>query len=200
MAEAAELSSRIETRTGESLLQTALKERRVTADTTLNALRGLATVALLAHTVTRAVSAQMQQVGGTRPSISHDGRWISYQAARDGNWDIYVARIDGSDERRVSDFSEKNFAALGPASWLGDNILVPRRRAVGRTSPSSPDRARRTALASRDHCPPTRERFVRHPTAVGWFSFAAQGSLPGSLWPASTERMFAISPTGARLC
>jgi Tol biopolymer transport system component len=90
-------------------------------------LRRAATLALLAHGIARVIPAQMQQVGGTRPIISRDGQWVSYQAARDGNWDIYVARIDGSGERRISDYAEKNFAALGPVSWLGSNILIPRR-------------------------------------------------------------------------
>lgn len=74
----------------------------------------LAAAALLAHAVTRAIPAQMPQVGGTRPVISRDGQWISYQAAHDGVWDIYVARIDGSGERRVTDYAEKTSLRSGP--------------------------------------------------------------------------------------
>jgi Tol biopolymer transport system component len=93
--------------------------------------RWAATFALLTGTATTKLHAQMQQAGGTRPAISRDGQWIAYQAARDGLWDIYVARIDGSAERRITDFSEKNFAALGPPSWLGDKILAARRTSSG---------------------------------------------------------------------
>jgi Periplasmic component of the Tol biopolymer transport system len=74
--------------------------------------------------VTLPASAQMANVGGTRPSVSPDGQWVAYNAGRNGAWDVYVARADGSDERRVTSLAEHDFVNLGPPTWIGSRVFV----------------------------------------------------------------------------
>jgi Tol biopolymer transport system component len=72
------------------------------------------------------LSAQMagMNIGGTRPSVSPDGRYIAYNAARNGDWDVYVMSSDGKDGRRLSDVEEKSFVNLGPPTWLGGQVMI----------------------------------------------------------------------------
>ena len=80
-----------------------------------------------------AAGAQVMQAGGTRPAPSPDGQRIAFSAAREGGmWDVYVVKSDGSDERRVTHFDEKNFTNLAPPAWVGRQVLVQRR--VGDTT------------------------------------------------------------------
>jgi Tol biopolymer transport system component len=71
------------------------------------------------------LSAQMaMNIGGTRPSVSPDGRYIAYSAARNGDWDVYVMSSDGKDSRRLSNVEEKSFVNLGPATWWGGQVMI----------------------------------------------------------------------------
>jgi len=75
-----------------------------------------------------ATSAQMMMnSGGGRPSVSPDGKWIAYSAARNGEWEVYVIHPDGSGEQRITSVHEPTFVNLGPPTWIGDRILVFRR-------------------------------------------------------------------------
>ena len=75
-----------------------------------------------------AISAQMMMnTGGGRPSVSPDGKWIAYSAARNGEWEVYVIHPDGSGEQRITSVHERNFVNLGPPTWIGDRVLVFRR-------------------------------------------------------------------------
>ena len=74
-----------------------------------------------------AASAQMMNTGGGRPSVSPDGQWITYSAARNGHWDVYVVHPDGSGARQITNVGEPNFVNLGPPTWIGDRVLVMRR-------------------------------------------------------------------------
>jgi len=75
-----------------------------------------------------ATSAQMMMnTGGGRPSVSPDGKWIAYSAARNGEWEVYVIHPDGSGEQRITSVHEPTFVNLGPPTWIGDRILVFRR-------------------------------------------------------------------------
>jgi len=73
------------------------------------------------------VSAQIMNTGGGRPSVSLDGKWITYSAARNGRWDVYVIHPDGSGGRQVTTVAEPNFVNLGPPTWIGERVLVFRR-------------------------------------------------------------------------
>lgn len=68
--------------------------------------------------------AQMTNTGGGRPSVSPDGQWITYSAARNGTWDVYVIRPDGSGARRITDIADPTFVNLGPPTWIGQRVLV----------------------------------------------------------------------------
>ncbi len=87
-------------------------------------------------------SAQLMNTGGGRPSVSRDGRWITYSAARDGRWDVYVIHPDGSGGRQVTNIAEPNFVNLGPPTWVGEQVLVFRRitdtTRLALVNPSSP--------------------------------------------------------------
>jgi len=75
-----------------------------------------------------ATSAQMMMnTGGGRPSVSPDGKWIAYSAARNGEWEVYVIHPDGSGEQRITSVHEPTFVNLGPPTWIGDRVLVSRR-------------------------------------------------------------------------
>ena len=69
----------------------------------------------------------MMNTGGGRPSVSPDGKWIAYSAARNGEWEVYVIHPDGTGEQRITSVAERNFVNLGPPTWIGDRILVFRR-------------------------------------------------------------------------
>ena len=70
---------------------------------------------------------QMMNTGGGRPSVSLDGKWIAYSAARNGRWDVYVVHPDGSDGRQVTNVAEPTFVNLGPPTWIGERVLIFRR-------------------------------------------------------------------------
>jgi len=72
-------------------------------------------------------SAQVMIAGGARPSVSPDGKWITYSAAKNGDWDVYAVHPDGTGDRRLTNVAERNFVALGPPTWIGDRILIFRR-------------------------------------------------------------------------
>jgi Tol biopolymer transport system component len=76
-----------------------------------------------------AASAQMSMMntGGGRPSVSPDGNFIAFSAARNGEWEIYVVRPDGSGRIQLTTTGEKNFVNLGPPSWIGERVFVWRR-------------------------------------------------------------------------
>lgn len=74
-----------------------------------------------------AAGAQMMNTGGGRPSVSPDGQWITYSAARDGHWDVYVVHPDGSGARQITNIAEPNFVNLGPPTWVGERVLIFRR-------------------------------------------------------------------------
>lgn len=78
---------------------------------------------------TSAASAQMSMMstGGGRPSVSPDGNFIAFSAARNGEWEIYVVRADGSGRVQLTTTHEMNFVNLGPPSWIGDRVFVWRR-------------------------------------------------------------------------
>jgi Tol biopolymer transport system component len=65
--------------------------------------------------------------GGGRPSVSPDGQYIAFSAARNGIWEIYVIRPDGSGRVQLTSTGEKNFVNLGPPTWIGNRVLVWRR-------------------------------------------------------------------------
>jgi Tol biopolymer transport system component len=69
----------------------------------------------------------MMNAGGARPSVSPNGKWITYSAARNGEWDVYAVHPDGSGERRLTNVAERNFVNLGPPTWIGDRVLIFRR-------------------------------------------------------------------------
>jgi Tol biopolymer transport system component len=69
----------------------------------------------------------MMNTGGGRPSVSPDGNFIAFSAARNGEWEIYVIRSDGSGRIQLTSTGEKNFVNLGPPSWIGDRVFVWRR-------------------------------------------------------------------------
>ena len=71
--------------------------------------------------------AQMMNTGGGRPSVSPDGRWIAYSAARNGRWDVYLIHPDGSGGRKITNVAESTFVNLGPPTWIGERLLVYRR-------------------------------------------------------------------------
>src|SRR6185503_5949849 len=70
------------------------------------------------------LAAQIMNTGGGRPSVSPDGQWITYSAARNGEWDVYAIHPDGSGDRRVTNVAERNFVNLGPPTWIGNRVLV----------------------------------------------------------------------------
>ena len=72
-------------------------------------------------------AAQIMNTGGGRPSVSPDGRWIAYSAARNGEWEVYAIHPDGSGDRRITNVAERTFVNLGPPTWVGHQVLVFRR-------------------------------------------------------------------------
>jgi Tol biopolymer transport system component len=51
---------------------------------------------LLVGVSAAAAQMSMMTTGGGRPSVSPDGNFIAFSAARNGEWEIYVVRPDGS--------------------------------------------------------------------------------------------------------
>jgi Tol biopolymer transport system component len=76
---------------------------------------------------TASAQMQMTNTGGGRPSVSPNGKWIVYSAARKGEWELYAIHPDGSGDRRITNVAERNFVSLGPPTWIGDRVLVFRR-------------------------------------------------------------------------
>ena len=97
-------------------------------------MRGMRIAAACLSAPLLAAGAQMSMMntGGGRPSVSRDGKYIAYSAARNGEWEIYVMNADGTGERRLTNFHETNFVSLGPPTWLDGSILIWRR--VGDTT------------------------------------------------------------------
>ena len=84
-------------------------------------------VAALVPIAAATASAQMMNTGGGRPSVSPNGEWITYSAARNGEWEIYAIHPDGTGNRRITDVGERNFVNLGPPTWVGGHVLIWRR-------------------------------------------------------------------------
>jgi len=82
---------------------------------------------LLAGASAASAQMSMSNTGGGRPSVSPDGKFIAFSAARNGEWEIYVIRPDGSGRTQLTSTGEKNFVNLGPPTWIGDRIFVSRR-------------------------------------------------------------------------